>query len=388
LALGVIAAASLLCPAPAAAQDVPKEPPKLAEDIRETIAKLPVTVALPAGKKHTGQMIVTHFRPDGNGPFPVVIINHGRTSGRDKRADPPRWRYTAVARYFVRRGFAVLVPTRLGYGDAGIDPDPEFSGRNCNERDFDAGLVAFIQETGAALDFARTQSWADARLAILVGHSYGGLGTIAASGKNLSGVIAAINFSGGAGGNPQQNPNRPCSPAEITSIMKEAGSRARIPTLWLYAENDHFWGRDWPRQWYAAYTGAGGRADMSMLPPVGDEGHHLLSRGFQTWRPLADRFLEKVGFPPPRSNDAPPSTDFARLDDASRLPHVKDEVKSDGYRKFLAADIPRAFAISPSGAWAWRTGVDAPQQALEGCRKFSKLPCRLYAVDDAVVWKP
>jgi dienelactone hydrolase len=388
LAPGFIAAAALCCLTPASAQDVPREPAKLADDIHESITRLPVTVMLAKGKQHSGQIIVTHFRPDGNGPFPMVVINHGRTNAGDRRAEPARWRFTAAARYFVRRGFAVLVLTRLGYGDAGLEPDPEFSGSGCNERDFDAGLAALIQETTVALDFARTQPWADARRVILVGQSYGGLGTIAASGKNLSGVIAAINFSGGAGGNPQKNPNHPCSPKEIATIMKEAGSRARIPTLWLYAENDHFWGSDWPRRWYAAYAGAGGRGDMSMLPPVGDEGHHLMTRGFALWRPVADRFLDKVGFASPHSKDAPPSTGFARVDDAGRLPHVKDDVKTDGYRKFLNADIPRAFAISSSGAWAWRTGGDAPQQAVEGCQKFSKAPCQLYAVDDAVVWKP
>ena len=385
-AIGCIA--TLLCFAPASAQEDQKEQPKLLDDIHETIVRLPVTVTLASGRPHSGQIVVTHYRPDGNGPFPLAVINHGRTNDRDKRAEPARWRLTGVARYFVRRGFAVLVLTRLGYGDAGLEPDPEFSGRGCNDRDVNPGVAALIRETGAALDFARTQPWADSRRVILVGQSYGGLGTMAATGKNLPGVIAAINFSGGSGGNPKEHPTRPCSPEGITSVMREAGSRARVPTLWLYAENDHFWGKDWPRQWYAAYTGAGGRADMSMVPPIGDEGHQLLTRGFATWRPLVDRFLDKAGFPTPRSKDAPPSTGFAPLDDASRLPYVKDEVKSDGYQKFLNSDIPRAFAISPSGTWYWRKGPDAPKQALEACQKTSRTPCRLYAVDDAVVWTP
>jgi hypothetical protein len=106
------------------------------------------------------------------------------------------------------------------------------------------------------------------------------------------------------------------------------------------------------------------------------------------WRPVVDGFLEKLGFPPPKSKDAPEPTGFARIDDAGKLPYVKDDVKSEKYPKFLDADIPRALAISPSGAWAWRTGATAPQQALESCQKVSKTPCQLYAVDDAVVWKP
>jgi dienelactone hydrolase len=378
----------MLCAAPALAQDVPAESSKLANDIHETIARVPVTVTLADGKKHSGRIVVTHYRPEGSGPFPIVVLNHGRENGRDKRAEPARRRYTSVARYFTRRGFAVLVLTRLGYGDAGLDPDPEFSGNKCSERDFDTGIAALIDETRAALDFARTLPFTDTRRAILVGQSYGGLGTIAATGKNLSGVVAAINFSGGAGGLPKTDPGRPCSPEEFVSIAESAGKGARIPTLWLYAENDHYWGTEWPPRWYEAYTAAGGRAEMPPVPAVGKEGHYLLSQGFQTWRPLVDRFLDKTGFSSPRSNDAPLSTGFARLDDASKLPHVKEEVKADGYKKFLNADIPRAFALSPSGAWSWRTGRDAPQRAIEACQKFSKVPCRLYAVDDAVVWKP
>jgi dienelactone hydrolase len=388
-AIGLLLALCAVAPTPAVSQDAPSESPSLANDIHETIARVPVSVTLANGKQYSGRIVVTHYRPDGQGPFPLAVINHGRTTEPDKRAEPARWRYTGMARYFIRRGFAVLVLTRLGYGDAGVDPDPESSGRSCDNRDFSAGLAAFIQETSAALDFARSLPWADTRRTVLVGHSYGGLGAVAMTGKKPSGVIAAINFGGGSGGSPQRRPGRPCSPEKITAIMKDAGGSARIPTDWLYAENDHYWGTEWPRRWHAAYTGAGGRAEMAMLPPTGDEGHFLMTRGFSTWRPVVDRFLAGIGFPPPHAIDAPPSTGFARLDEASRIPYVKEEVKTDGYKKFLDSDIPRAFAISPSGAWGWRNGnPDAPQQAIENCQKFSKAPCRLYAVDDAVVWKP
>lgn len=372
---------------PCLAQEDQPEAAKLLDDIHETIVRVPVTVTLENGRQHAGRIVLTHYRPDGNGPFPVVVINHGRTAEREKRGEVARFRFTGIARYFIRRGFAVLVPTRLGYGDAGLDPDPEFGG-DCNTRNNQPGMAAFVQETEAVLGFAKTLPWADPGRVVLFGQSYGGLGTIAAAGKNPPGVMAGINFGGGAGGNPKARPERPCSPEGITSVMKEAGGHARVSTLWLYAENDRFWGKEWPRRWYAAYAGAGGRGEFSSLPPVGADGHQLLFSGFTLWRPLVDRFLDKAGFPPPRSKDAPPSSGFARLDDAGKIPFVKDDVKNDGYQKFLNADVPRAFVISPSGAWSWRRGVDAPKLAMEACQKVSRTPCRLYAVDDAVVWTP
>ena len=66
----------------AIAQDTPSEGPKLADDIHETINKVPVTVTLLSGKTYTGPIIVTHYRPDGPGPFPIVIFNHGRPAMR------------------------------------------------------------------------------------------------------------------------------------------------------------------------------------------------------------------------------------------------------------------------------------------------------------------
>jgi len=370
------------------AQDEPKEAPKLAEDIHETVVKVPVTVTLLSGKSHTGQMIVTHFRPDGDGPFPIVIFNHGRSAAKDKRAETPRFRSTTIARYWIRRGFAVFVPTRLGYGDAGLDPDPEYSGPLCSDRKFNVPLAVMLKHVGATLEFAKSLPWVDAKRVIVAGQSYGGFASIGASAEKLPGVLAAINFAGGAGGRPDTNPGDPCSPEKTAAIAADLGKRTTLPMLWLYSENDKYWGADWPRKWHTAYGQGGGRADMTTFPPVDDDGHKLLSKGFRLWRPVVDRFMEKLGFPPPKSKNAPPATGFARLDDSSKLPYVKDDVKSEKYPKFLDADIPRALAISPSGAWAWQTGETAPQQALAGCQKVSKTPCRLYAVDDAVVWKP
>jgi hypothetical protein len=43
--------------------------------------------------------------------------------------------------------------------------------------------------------------------------------------------------------------------------------------------------------------------------------------------------------------------------------------------------------LSPSGAWSWAEGGDDPMSvALAGCQKQSSDPCKLYAVDNAVVY--
>lgn len=377
-----------LCPflsLPAFAQAKPKEPPQLAEDLRETVAKVRVTVPLPSGAKYTGQMVVTYYRPQTDGPYPIVIFNHGRSGTKDARAETPRFRHLAIARYFVRRGFAVFAPTRLGYGESGVEIDPEMTKGSCNDPDYHAAMEAMLIQTLATANFAKTFPWADGNRIVVGGQSYGGFAAIGASASKQLSALGAINFAGGAGG-LLKKPGHPCGPSQIAAAIASAGKQAKAPMLWLYAENDSLWGAELPRKWYAAYVKAGGKAEMIMFPPVGDDGHQLIGTAFRQWRPLADRFLQKLGFPVPHTPDAPSATDFARLEDAEKVPYVR--ARTDGYQKFLDADVPRAFVVSTKGAWAWRSGENSAERALQACREHSTGYCHLYAVDDAVVFKP
>src|ERR1700693_3910833 len=52
------------------------------------------------------------YKPDGNGPFPVVIYNHGSRDGRERVSVP----FQYVGKMLTRTGYVVLVPERRGYG--------------------------------------------------------------------------------------------------------------------------------------------------------------------------------------------------------------------------------------------------------------------------------
>ena len=101
---------------------------QMAIDVREEIARVDVKLKLYDGTPFAGEMVVTHYRPEGSGPFPVVVFSHGRTP--TSRNEPARWRALQAARYWTRRGFAVIVPTRVGYGELNTSVDPEISGRS------------------------------------------------------------------------------------------------------------------------------------------------------------------------------------------------------------------------------------------------------------------
>ena len=396
VALLAVALAALLGATPAAAQ-VAVEPrigvaqqkaandnTQLAADLLETIARVPVKLTLPNGKPHDGEILLTHFRPMGDGPFPVVVMNHGRSA--ERRAEP-RQRYVGFARILVRRGFAVLVLTRVGYGELGRSVDPELSGA-CANADYRAAVAAMAEQTAAVVRYAATLDFVDRNRIVLVGGSYGGFATIGAVARGLPGVIAGINFAGGLGGNPKQRPGDPCQGERIAGIAADAGAKAKTPMIWLYSENDKYWGAQWPRRWHEAFVKAGGEAQFVMLPPIGEDGHTIFgaAAGFMRWRPLLDEFLARFGFKPPAANSKLPASGFASLDDLTKVPHIVEAARKDGYGRFLQADVPRAFALALSGGWSWRTGPQAVEQALAGCQQRAKSTCRLYAVDDRVVW--
>jgi hypothetical protein len=65
--------------------------------------------------------------------------------------------------------------------------------------------------------------------------------------------------------------------------------------LWIYAENDTFFGPALSKRMHEAYTGAGGNAEYYMLPPFGSDGHFMIGSAdaIPIWEPLVKQFLEK-----------------------------------------------------------------------------------------------
>lgn len=72
--------------------------------------------------------------------------------------------------------------------------------------------------------------------------------------------------------------------------------------------------------------------------------------------------------------------------DPGQLPHVNDLGRA-AYARFLAGDLPRAFAISDNGQWIRVNGArSAGRLAMDRCLTLGG-NCGLYAVDNAVVWE-
>lgn len=283
-------------PARAQALAEPAKPEPLKPEI--------VKIAVPGTGALGGELaMITHvYRPPGEGPHPVLVFSHGRAG-----TDPER---RALAfpvpqghvRYWLRRGYAVVAPFRPGYGATG-GADREYSGARYNEwgecvsrpepRRTAEPAAQAVTLTAA---WVREQPWARSDRILLSGQSVGGLATVAACAASLPGVIGCINFSGGSGGSPLSK-GRMCEPERIEALMSEWGRSTRMPSLWLYAPNDLYWGEEAPRRWHAAFAAGGSPTRFVGTEPVpAPDGHSLLGVGGKLWSVPLQAWLKEHGF--------------------------------------------------------------------------------------------
>jgi hypothetical protein len=215
---------------------------------------------------------------------------------------------------------------------------------------------------------------------IAVGSSAGGFASIALAASAPPGLVAAISFAGGRGSRADDDV---CDEDALVQAFAAFGRTSRIPMLWIYADNDKFFGPDLTRRIHAAFTGAGGRAQLIDAPAFGDDGHTLFSRGIPLWTPMVDRFLREQNLGTRELAAAPLPT---ALSPPSRL----GEKGRAAFAGYLAASPHKAFAISPTGGFGYRGGqrsaVAAQDAALAACAKFA-VDCAVYAVDEALVGK-
>lgn len=263
-----------------------------AADAVERVIQVPVQIQDSTGRALAQDIVVTVFEAPGRVSYPLLVLSHGRPVSN--RGSLNRVRYEQAARFFASLGFSVWVPTRVGYGASGIAIDAEYAGP-CHNRNFAGSFGIAADQVEQVIAHARREPRIDARQIVLVGQSYGGATSIAAAARNLPGVVAVINFAGGGGGDPATRPGEPCSSSIAAAAFADYGRTVRLPTLWIYTQNDLFFGPRHTQAWFAAFQAQGGNGEFMLLPPFGDNGHQLFTRGFELWKPLASDFVTKLG---------------------------------------------------------------------------------------------
>jgi len=114
-----------------------------ARTVEESL-ELPVTATNMYGKTVSQPIKLTVFRDDERPRAPFLVLNHGRPAKAADFEKMGRVRYPDNAKYFVAQGFAVFVPTRLGYGESGGE-DMEYTG-GCTAKNYPPAFEAAAQQ--------------------------------------------------------------------------------------------------------------------------------------------------------------------------------------------------------------------------------------------------
>ena len=124
---------------------------------------------------------------------------------------------------------------RRGYGASGSGWAEGLG--PCSRPGYPAAAAAGVADLKAAVAALSARPDVDAHHILAVGVSAGGFATVALTADPPPGLVAAISFAGGRG---SEAPDTVCSEDQLVSTFGALGARSRIPMLWVYAQNDHF----------------------------------------------------------------------------------------------------------------------------------------------------
>lgn len=165
------------------------------------------------------------YQPPGLGPFPAIVFNHGSEeypgSGENQ------------AMFYVRSGFVLFMPHRRGHGrskNAGAYISTMIDPSKPDSTTWVDALVAQTDDVMAAIAYVASLPYVDAKRVATVGCSFGGIMSLFAAERG-TGIVAAVDFAGGA--------IMWAKTAPLRERMKVAARNAKVPVLFLQAENDY-----------------------------------------------------------------------------------------------------------------------------------------------------
>jgi dienelactone hydrolase len=257
-------------------------------------AMVPVTI-----DGETVRLATITYTPPGGGPFPILIFHHGSTGrGTDPSLFARPYEPSPLVRWFVDRGFAVVLPSRRGRGGSEGRYDEGFEierarGYSCEPTLSLPGADRALRDIDAITEAILAQPFADRSRFVVGGQSRGGILAIAWSGRRPDLAKAAINFVGGWMGSGCQ------TAGTINTSLFNRGAAFGKPTLWLYGDKDPFYPLSHSRSNFAAFQAAGGKGSFHDYVPTSGNGHGI-SYTPDLWAGTVETYLGERGLPAKR----------------------------------------------------------------------------------------
>jgi dienelactone hydrolase len=217
------------------------------------------------------------FKPDGAGPFPLAVINHGSTGrGIDPAVAKQTWFAADLADFLNARGWMVAFPQRRGRGksdrlyDEGFSEDRKL-GYACDTDRSLRGADRALSDIDAAIAALRRRPDVAPAPVLIGGQSRGGVLAVAYAGLHPAQISGVINFVGGWLGEA-------CSSASaVNQALFERGARYERLTIWLYGQGDPFYSIAHSRSNFAAFEKAGGQGSFFEFGGSPSPGHFVFA---------------------------------------------------------------------------------------------------------------
>ena len=250
------------------------------------VSSVAETVTFPSGESTLHGVL---YKPDGTGPFPAVIYNHGSAPGMMSEQA-----FAALGPVFASHGWVFFGPYRRGQGlSASAGPyigDQIAAADKTGGTSAAAGTMVRLLQTDhlddqlAALAWLRKQSFVQPNRIAVAGNSFGGIETVL--GVERGGYCAGIDSAGGA----QSWAQAP----ELQSVMTRAVRNAKAPMFFFQAANDFDLSPS--KTLSAEMERAGKTYKLRIYPSYGDspqDGHSFGYFGSEVWSEDVFGFLNQ-----------------------------------------------------------------------------------------------
>jgi dienelactone hydrolase len=314
-------------------------------------------------------------RADLTGKLPVALITHGKSPNLADMLALRASDYGPYARDLARRGYLSVVVLRRGFGQSdGPMPVPV----TCSTDTFANFFSADADDLQGALDAASRRPDADPNRAIAIGVSAGGAAVMALASRNPKNLKGVINVSGGL-----QTPDCPKDDV-LVNAFKSYGATSRVPTIWVYANNDSLFGPKLVERMQSAYLDGGGDVKLVMFDKFGNDGHFLFSDagGRVKWLMEMDSFLSFHDLPATDRTIGNEIMKRLQLNERNRS-FVDQYLAAPTYKVMVATPDGQNF-MTQFGALKLEYARDA---ALKNCQERHKTaePCKVIMENDTWV---
>jgi carboxymethylenebutenolidase len=229
------------------------------------------------------------FKPEGAGPFPAVVYNHGSAPGMLSKDA-----FEALGPVFAAHGWVFFGPYRRGQGlsaAAGPYIGDEIAAAE-KRGGIAAGAAALVRllETDplqgqlAALAWLRTQRFVQSDRIAVAGNSFGGIETVLCAERGT--YCAAIDSAGGA--------QSWAAAPELQTLMTRAVRRSTVPIYFFQAANDYDLSPS--KTLSEVMKEAGKTYEVKIYPAFGksvQEGHTFGYFGSSLWANDVFEFLDR-----------------------------------------------------------------------------------------------